>query len=400
MRSTSHSGRKNVRDYDPFAVEMVADPYPVYERFRSDSPVFRSGRLGVWVLTRYQDCRAVLDDAQRFAAVTVPGFDPPEHTAVRRLFAAAMRNQDLDCVGRCAVGEAVETYRRLAAAESFDLTAEVARPVALAALCRLLGVEPPPVAEFAPLSDALAQGLDADLQGGGLGPALAARIRVNELMADRFAERRESGLLEQVLGSASAAGVSRSAVWHYVRALFHAGFSATVAAAANAALTLLIHPAALQRMYDPAALESGVDELLRFDPPVQAATRACTERTVLGGTVIKEGELVRVLIGAANRDPRQFDRPHELVPDRRPNRHLALAWGSPGCSGTLLARIVLRALIVSLLKAPGPLCPAAPAVRVPRATLRYPDVLPVTFRPVDSQAFETEPFAADVFVGA
>ncbi|WP_203525348.1 cytochrome P450 [Streptomyces sioyaensis] len=381
-------------DYDPLDAATVADPYPVYERLRENSPVFWSERFGSWIVTRYSDCHKVLSDVDLFAsdwrragheapptaALSMQELDPPDHTPVRRLFTTAFRDQDLDGIAAFAVRDTAAVFERLADAPSFDFTAEVARPVALQAVCRLLGVDPPPVAAFAELSDALVRGMDAGLLPEVLEPAMAARSRINELMNEWFTAGRGPGLLTQVLDGAGAAGITEDAVWNNVRVLFLAGFSTTVGAAANAVLALLEHPGALERLRDPARLDSGVEELLRYDGPVQGTTRACVETTKIDSVTVERGQLVLALFGAANRDPERFVAPNALLLDRHPNRHLSLGWGPHACSGALLARIIIRALVQELLAAPVPPRLAAPPVRVPRATLRYPDRLPVTFQ--------------------
>ncbi|WP_407988396.1 cytochrome P450 [Kitasatospora sp. CMC57] len=376
---------------------MVTDPYPTYSELRAASPVFWSDRLDSWVLTRYEDCRAVLGDAANFASdwrraghesastvMSMQALDPPDHTPIRRLFTNAFRNQDLDLIGDMAVVETVQLLEKFADAPEFDFTAELARPVALSAVCRLLGVDIPPVADFAALSDALVHGMDAGLRPEVLEPAMAARKEINELIAGWHGATRGPGLLTQVLAGAAEAGVSEGEVWNSSRVLFLAGFSTTVGAAANAVLALLERPEALERLRDPKLLETGVDELLRFDSPVQGTTRACVRRTSIGGVTIERGQLVLMLFGAANRDPAQFASPDRLVLDRSPNRHLSLGWGPHACSGAMLARIIIRALVTGLVRAPRPPRPAGPPVRETRATLRYPDRLPVTFRTAGS----------------
>ncbi|MFE4516472.1 cytochrome P450 [Kitasatospora sp. NPDC056783] len=350
-------------------------------------------------MTRYSDCHHVLSDVDGFAsdwrragheapptaALSMQELDPPDHTPVRRLFTTAFRDQDLDAIGDLAVHDATAAFERLADAPSFDFTAEVARPVALNAVCRLLGVEPPPVAAFAEQSDALVRGMDAGLLPEVLEPAMAARARINELMVEWFTATRTPGLLTQVLDRAGTAGITEDAVWNNVRVLFLAGFSTTVGAAANAALALIEHPDALNGLRDPALSNSGVDELLRYDGPVQGTTRACVETTKIEDVTVRRGDLVLTLFGSANRDPDQFAAPNELLLDRRPNRHLSLGWGPHACSGAILARTVIGALVQGLLAAPARPRLAGPPVRVPRATLRYPDLLPVTFRTAETE---------------
>ncbi|BCK66670.1 hypothetical protein Srufu_006230 [Streptomyces libani subsp. rufus] len=378
-------------DYDPLDAATVADPYPVYERLRKNTPVFWSERFGSWIVTRYSDCHRVLSEVDVFAsdrrragheapptaALSMQELDPPDHTPVRRLFTTALRDQDLDAIAAFAVRDTAAVFEQLADAPSFDFTAEVARPVALQAVCRLLGVEPPPVAAFAELSDALVRGMDAGLLPEVLEPAMAARGRINALMAEWFTAHRRPGLLTQVLHGAGAAGVTEDAVWNNVRVLFLAGFSTTVGAAANAVLALLEHPGALERLRDPALLDSGVEELLRYDGPVQGTTRACVETTRIDGVTVERGRLVLALFGAANRDPEQFDAPDTVRLDRWPNHHLTFGYGAHACTGSLLAHLLLRELLTVLVERGTTLKPAGPAVHKKLATVRTLAELPL-----------------------
>ncbi|WP_437955732.1 cytochrome P450 [Sorangium sp. So ce119] len=382
-------------DYDPLSPEAVADPYPIYARLRASCPVLWHDRLDSWVLTRYRDCIAVLRDPARFASdarragheappgaehPSLQGLDPPEHTPIRDLFANALREQAISGLGELVAVEATAAFARLADAPSFDFTADVARPIALTAMSRLLGVAPPAIASIVALSDAVERAMDAALVPEAIGPALAARGQMNELMKSWVGDGLKPGLLAQVLDERHGAGVPEAAVWSTARVMFLAGFSTTVSAASNMVLAMFQHPGALDRLRDPRLLETGVDELMRYDGPIQGTSRICLEATTIDETRIERGQVVLLLFGAANRDPEQFAAPDELTLDRRPNRHLAFGRGPHACTGTQLARIVLQALLGSMLRLRAPLRLAGPVRRQRRATVRYPDRLPLTLQ--------------------
>jgi cytochrome P450 len=145
--------------------------------------------------------------------------------------------------------------------------------------------------------------------------------------------------------------------------------------------TLLRQPDALERMRDPAVLRTGVDELVRFDGPVQGTSRIATVTATLSDVTVRPGETVVTLFGAANHDPAEFRSPDRLSLGRSPNRHLGFGWGTHSCIGTVPAQIALRALVSSLLKHPDPLRAAGPPRRRRTATMRIFDMLPATFRP-------------------
>jgi cytochrome P450 len=393
-------------EYDPLSPEAIADPYPIYARLRSWSPVLWHPRLESWVLTRFADCSAVLRDPERFASdwrraghaaapgavhPSLQGLDPPEHTPVRDLFAGALRQQDLAGLGELVGALSSAIFARLATAPSFDFLAEVARPVALLVVSRLLGVAPPDLDAFVALSDAVERGMDAALDPAALAPAMAARRQLDALMRTWSMDEARPGLLARVLRDRDAAGVAEDAVWSSARVMFLAGFSTTVSAAANLVLALLEHPDALERLRDPGVREPGIDELMRYDGPIQGTSRVCVEAATIDGVRLERGQAVLLLFGAANRDPAQFADPDQLVLDRQPNRHLAFGRGPHACTGTQLAKITLRALLGSLLELPVRPRLAGPVERQRRATVRYPSRMPMTFAPHLATLVEARP---------
>ncbi|WP_330343228.1 cytochrome P450 [Streptomyces sp. NBC_00557] len=108
-------------------------------------------------------------------------------------------------------------------------------------------------------------------------------------------------------------------------------------------------------MHDERLLDTGVDELIRFDGPAQGTSRVATRRTTIRGTVIEPGQTVLTLMAAANRDPEQFPRPDELVLDRSPNPHLGFGWGPHACLGTIFGQLAVKQLVIGLLDAGTPL---------------------------------------------
>lgn len=379
--------------YDPLSSDVIANPYPTYAALRQTSPIFWHGPLESWVLTRYRDCAAVLRDSALFASdwrragfdatetanPSLQGLDPPEHNPVRRLFINAVHAQGLSDFGVRATDELGATFARLADAPSFDFNEEVARPITLRAVSRMLGVDPPDLASFSTLVDTVERGMDATLVPEALAPAQAARKELNALLETLFADVSRPGLLGQVVREGKALGLQEETVWSSARVLFLAGFSTTVSAAGNALLALLDRPETLARLRnEPSIRETAVDELLRFDSPIQGTSRACVQPVVIDGVEIARGQTVLLLFGAANRDPEQFADPDALILDRKPNRHLAFGAGPHACTGALLAKIILRALLDSLLELPNTPRLAGPVTRKVRATVRYPDCLPLT----------------------
>ncbi|MEU0003937.1 cytochrome P450 [Streptomyces sp. NPDC006314] len=380
-------------EYDPLSPELIEDPYAFYTELRETQPVFWHDRIESWVFTRYRECSRILRDSAAFASdwrragydmpemdhPSLQVLDPPEHGPVRHLFMNALHHQDLDGVEAMVADESAAILRKFSPDVPFDFVGEVARPVVLLAIGRFLGVDTPDTDSFVALTDAVERGMDAGFVPEALPPAIAARREIDALVESWVVDESTPGMLGHALRERKNLGVPEGVVWSTGRVLFLAGFSTTVSAAANALLALLDQPQLIERLRrDRGLLDSCIDELIRYDSPIQGTSRACVEDLDLGGVRIARGQAVLALIGSANRDPAQFATPDALVPDRRPNQHLAFGRGPHACTGTLLAKVVLRGLLTSLLDLPGTVRRAGTVCREARATLRYPERFPIT----------------------
>lgn len=377
--------------YDPLDVEILRDPYPVLAELREHAPVFWHAGMDSWALTRYADSVRVLRDHETFArdprrtggtvpepSLNVQTLDPPQQSQVRSLFMTALRAQDLAGVEDRARLLVSERLDQLAGGGPFDVVAEIAVPLSVAVVADLLGVEPPPYEEFASVSDAIMRSMDGGLNPALVEPGRVARQQLSDLVDSWSAASARSGLLARVQ-QATAPGSdaqTRLYVKNTARVMFQGGYSTMAAAVGNAVHTLLAHPGTLGRMGDLALLATGVDELVRFDGPVQGTTRTAVRACRIGHVDIAPGQKVVPLFAAANRDPATFTRADELVLDRTPNRHLGYGWGPHSCIGTTVAQAGLRALVAALNDHPARLAAAGEGLRRRTATMRAFDTLP------------------------
>lgn len=380
--------------YDPLDPATLEDPYPVFAGLRETMPVFWHEGMRSWCLTRYADCVAVLRDHERFArdrrrtgtavpelSLSVQSLDPPEQAVVRSLFMNALRAQDLVAIERRARQRLATVFGRLADRVEFDVMADVAVPLSVAVVSDLLGVDEPDIDSFAAVSDAIMRSMDAGLDPATAEPGRIARQELNALVDSWFRNSERPGLLSHVRQhSGPASDTNDLYVRNTARVMFQGGYSTMAAAIGNAAHTLLQHPNAVERMRDAAVLRTGVDELVRYDGPVQGTSRVATTRTKIGEVTVQAGDTVLTLFAAANRDPAQFPHPDRLVLDRSPSRHLGYGWGTHSCIGTVSAQAALRSLAASLQHLT-PLRAAGLPRRRRTATMRVFDVLPATFRP-------------------
>ncbi|MER6567010.1 cytochrome P450 [Streptomyces sp. NPDC001093] len=380
--------------YNPLDAQILNDPYPVLAELRASEPVFWHQAMDSWALTRYADCVRVLRDHDTFArdprrtggtvpepSLSVQTLDPPQQSRVRSLFMAALRAQDLGLVE----GRARHLLRgrldALAGAGPFDVVSQIAVPLSVAVVADLLGVEPPPYAEFAAVSDAIMRSMDGGLDPSLVEPGRIARQRLSDLVDSWFTASSRPGLLARVRAAEPGVdALARLCVKNTARVMFQGGYSTMAAAVGNAVAVLLARPAALERMRDAALLATGVDELVRFDGPVQGTTRVAVRPCRIGAVEVAAGQKVVALFAAANRDPDAFQGADQLVLDRSPNRHLGYGWGPHSCIGTTVAQAGLRALVTALAAHPARLVAAGEGVRRRTATMRAYQTLPALLR--------------------
>ncbi|MFJ9841757.1 cytochrome P450 [Kitasatospora sp. NPDC101155] len=380
--------------YNPLDPATLEDPYPVLAALREATPVFWHEGMRSWTLTRYTDCVAVLRDHQRFArdrrrtgalvpepSLSVQSLDPPDQALVRSLFMNALRAQDLRAIEERGRRLLAARFEELTGEGPFDVMVEIAAPLALAVISDLLGVEQPDLHSFAEISDRIMRSMDAGLDPSLAEPGQVARQQLTALVESWFTVSSRPGLLAHVRQHADPAGGADLDLFvrNTARVMFQGGYSTMVAALGNAVHTLLRYPDALEQMADPNLLRSGVDELVRFDGPVQGTSRIATEDCEIGGTAVRAGETVLALFAAANHDPEHFPKPDQLVLDRAPNRHLGFGWGTHSCIGTVPAQAALRVLVHALLDHPARLRAAGAPVRRRTATMRVFDRFPVVF---------------------
>ncbi|MBC3840527.1 cytochrome P450 [Streptacidiphilus sp. 4-A2] len=376
--------------YDPLDPDTLENPYSFYRQLRKNSPVFWHEQMKSWVLAGYHDCREVLRDHEVFArdrgrlGIEVPEFQQniqsldPRTRRPCEVFTNALRRQDLDSVASAARRQILALLESLADRPRFDFMLEIAAPVALTMTSQLLGVPEPDLAEYVDISDWLAQRMDAGLRPEAVESGDLARKKLIKLVDQWFDGAGVDGGLAGLQQDAKRDEIPEHYVRNTVGTVFNASFGTLYATAGNVLLTLFQHPEAFELLKDSSLLASGTDELIRFDGPAQATSRVAVSRTKIGGITIERGQTVVALLASANRDPEQFDRPDELVLDRKPNRHLGFGWGPHACLGSMFGQIAVRALVESLVELPAPLRMAGSPTRRRTATVRTIGVFPVS----------------------
>jgi cytochrome P450 len=269
-----------------------------------------------------------------------------------------------------------------------DLIEEFAYPIPVIVICEMLGVPVEDHERFKGWSLDIARGLDSvllppdsDVPRRSLASRNALADYFRELIAARRRAPRSDMLSELIAAEEAGDKLSESELLATCILLLIAGHETTVNLIGNGTLALLRHPDQLRRLRDdPRLIGTAVEELLRFDGPVQRTARIPSEDVLIGGRVIAKGEMVMPFIGAADRDPAQFPDPDRLDLGRTDNRHIAFGWGIHFCLGAPLARVEGQIAINALVQRLPKLALATPTPEFRQSlTLRGLKSLPVTF---------------------
>jgi cytochrome P450 len=369
-----------ITDVDLTSPAFRADPYPTYARWRAEASVCRvklPDKQTAWFVTRYDDAVTVLKDP-RFAndrqkvmtpelAARLPwtptvvkrlsrmmlNLDAPDHTRLRALVHKAFTPGLVsNMVGRIQslTDELLDTVQRRG---RMDLIRDFALPLPATIIAEMLGVPVHDRHKFHHWSNALVSASGSTWGMLMMVPPMWAFLRyIGKLVKIRQADHRDDLLSALVHAREEDDRLSEDELLAMIFLLLVAGHETTLNLIGNGVLALLEHPAVLNRLReDPDLIKPAVEELLRYDSPVQMANeRYAREEVTIAGVKIARGEMVHALIGSANRDERQFECPDVLNITREPNRHLAFGQGVHYCLGAPLARLEGQIAINTLLR--------------------------------------------------
>ena len=391
-------------EWNPFLPEVHEDPYPFYHRLREEDPVHWN-IPGVWILTRHADAVRMLRDPrmssdfrnselyEMFVQMGGAQFDErepsmlfrdaPDHTRLRKLVSQAFSAKVIDEM-RPFIQQTVDRLLDdMAGRDQVELIGDFAHPLPVVVICEMLGVPAQDVSLFAEWSDDLVHTLDPMV-----GPDVLAKASESEVAFDRYfealiAERRKSprdDLLTALIAAEEEGDrLSEEELLRTLILLLVAGHETTVNLISNGTLALLRNRSELRRLQaDPSLIRSAVEELLRYDAPVQLTGRIPLEDVEFGGKRIARGQQLVGLVGAANRDPEAFPDPDRLDLGRGDNRHIGFGGGVHFCLGASLARAEGQVAIASLVRRFPDMEIAGEPVRRETITLRGLKTLPLS----------------------
>ncbi|HWC38147.1 MAG TPA: cytochrome P450 [Acidimicrobiales bacterium] len=364
--------------FNPFEPGFFEDPYSRYRTLRERDPVHHSP-LGVWMLFRYDHILGLLRDpslsvepenatptmrTQMFQEVagerarrprSILSLDPPDHTRLRRLVSKAFTPKRVESL-RPRIQQLVDEALDAAAAKpTMDVVADLAYPLPFTVICELLGMPEGEREHIREASHTLAGTLDPVVAPADIEDALAAsdliRSYVSEVVAWKRAQPADDLLSALVEAEEEGDKLSERELLDQVVLLYIAGHETTVNLIGNGTLALLRHRAAYQELArDPALAVNAVEELLRYDSPVQFSRRITLVDLELGGQRIEAGSFVLTCLGSANHDPDRWGGDADDLSLTRPGaaQHLSFGNGIHHCLGAALARLEAQAALSAL----------------------------------------------------
>jgi cytochrome P450 len=387
-------------DFDPFSIEVFADPFPTHEKLREAGPVVYLDRWGVYGVARYEQVHAVLNDPQTFCSSRGVGLsdfakekpwrpaslileaDPPAHTRTR-----AVLNQVLSATAMrplrghfTALAEA--KVDELLARGSFDAIADLAESYPLSVFPDAMGLKREGRENLLPY---------ASLVFNAFGPPNQLRQEAIERSAPHqayvAAQCQRENLAPGGFGACIHARADAGDIMHQeapllVRSLLSAGIDTTVNGIGAAVYCLARFPEQLAKLRgDPTLARNAFEEAIRFESPVQTFFRTTTREVGIGGHTIGEGEKVLMFLAAANRDPRRWENADSYDITRRTSGHVGYGSGIHMCVGQLVARLEGEVMMAALARKVKSIEITGEVKRRYNNTLRGLESLPVTIKP-------------------
>ena len=402
------------RLFDPFDPDAASDPYPAYARLRSDAPVHYVEELELWTVARYDDVVSVLRQPKLFSSALGMGdllrggvgrrrerppqyvldlaglrvliaTDPPDHTQLRRLVGNAFTPREVAALEpriRRLADEMVTAL--IEQGEGADLATSLAAPLPVIVIAELLGIPAERREDFKRWSDDMVGGLSGSWEEQR---ALGSGQEMFAFFMDAVEERRRrpgTDLISLLVtrGVEGDAALTAMEIVLFCVLLLIAGNETTTNLITNGVNAFFEHPAEAAKLWaEPTLAPQVVEEVLRYDAPVQGLFRMTTAPTELDGTALPERARLMVLFGSANRDGSRFPAADQFSVERAQADHVAFGSGIHLCLGAPLARLEARVTFETLVSRLEGIEPAGPCERVDSVVLRGFSRMPVTVTP-------------------
>ena len=378
--SKAHASSKDrAASLDTFDPAMIARPHGFYEQLRAHMPIVWIPQLNAWLLTRYDDVRAVLRDHEQWSSmrfgrnqdsisgvfvesVAPPGTldmlgaDRPDHTRLRKLLSLDFTPSKINFMQPRVDAITKELLRDAAREPTFDIAEDLAVPLPVTVIAELLGIPPELGRQFKIWSDAVIEPLRLDAPPEQVRARNSQVVEFRAYLQARIAERHVRPT-DDFIGRLVAAHeqeekLTDNELLAAVTLLLLAGNETTTNLISNATLALCTFPERQRELREhPELIDAAVEEFLRYDGSVQFTSRIAIHDAEFHGQTVKAGDEVIVVLASANRDERVFDNPNELRFDRPVHKHVGLGDWIHICLGQFLARMETKAALLGLLAA-------------------------------------------------
>jgi cytochrome P450 len=347
--------------FNPFDPDFRANPYPHFPALLEGPPRQLKLFLPTTVIARYDDVVTVLHDHDRFTvrrpeipfreridpfggAPTILTADPPVHSRLRRLVSKAFTPRRVRELEPRVREITTELLSRATDSSEVEAMAMLANPLPVIVIAELLGVSADDHAQFKQWSNDLISSFGQEMGSGPSAAGLAAKDELRRYLAEAIKQRSANPADDLISALVTARdesdALSENELLAFVVLLLLAGNETTTNLIGNGLLALCRNPEQQQRLRDNRELiPTAIEEMLRYDPPVQMTVRVPTATTSVGGTEIAEGSIAFILLAAANRDPSHFPSPEKFDVTREPNEHVSFGEGIHFCLGAPLARL-------------------------------------------------------------
>ncbi|MET8780561.1 cytochrome P450 [Streptomyces sp. NPDC049097] len=388
--------------FDPWDPAFLADPYPAYAELRERGRVQYYEPTGQWLVAHHADVSALLRDRrlgrtyqhrfthEEFGRTAPPpehepfhtlndhgmlDLEPPDHTRIRRLVSKAFTPRTVERLGPYVQGLAGELVSRLVARGGGDLLKDVAEPLPVAVIAEMLGIPEADRDRLRPWSADICGMYELHPSGESAQRAVRASVEFSAYLRELIEQRRKEPGEDLISGLIAAHDegdrLTEQEMISTCVLLLNAGHEATVNSTVNGWWALFRHPDQLAALRaDHSLVPTAVEELMRYDTPLQLFERWVLDEIEIDGTVVPRGAEIAMLFGSANHDPAVFDAPERLDLTRRDNPHISFSAGIHYCIGAPLARIELAASMTALLEKAPTLRLAAEPQRKPNFVIR------------------------------
>ncbi|MEU1513028.1 cytochrome P450 [Streptomyces sp. NPDC005811] len=396
--------------FDPWDTAFLADPYPAYAELRKRGRVIHYAPTDQWLVPHHADVSALLRDRrlgrtyqhrfthEDFGRTEPPAahepfhtlndhgmldLEPPDHTRIRRLVSKAFTPRTVEQLKPYVTRLAGELVDRLVEAGGGDLLGEVAEPLPVAVIAEMLGIPEADRAPLRPWSADICGMYELNPSEDTAARAVKASVEFSAYLRELIAARREEPGDDLISGLIAAHDegdrLTEQEMISTAVLLLNAGHEATVNATVNGWSALFHNPGQLAALRaDHTLVPAAVEELMRYDTPLQLFERWVLDDIEIDGTTIPRGAEVALLFGSANHDPEVFAHPERLDLTRTENPHISFSAGIHYCIGAPLARIELAASMTALLEKAPTLALAEEPKRKPNFVIRGLEGLSVT----------------------